>query len=241
MKDGKSRSYLIWLVSSGWIVLNTIGQTGLVPIFYNSQFEVAKNIVRACAEGGATGNRIDQSRRPGAISLFTQLAEFCQKELPEVIFGVGSIVDAPTAAMYIASGREFCRRPDAEPGSGPAVQSPQNRLHARVRDSDRNLRRRGIGRGRCKNISRRTPLAGRSSSRRLIGPCPWTSIMATGGVEDTRECLETWFKSGITCVGMGGNLIQADRLAAGDYKSITDKVSKVIGWIAEIRQGMKGK
>ncbi len=87
-------------------VLNTIVGTGLVPLFYHEQIETAKNIVRACAEGGAGviefTNRGDHGHR-----VFVQLAEFCQRELPQVILGAGSIVDAPTAALFIAAGANF--------------------------------------------------------------------------------------------------------------------------------------
>jgi 2-dehydro-3-deoxyphosphogluconate aldolase/(4S)-4-hydroxy-2-oxoglutarate aldolase len=34
-------------------VLNTIIDDGLVPVFYNADVEVARNVVRACAAGGA--------------------------------------------------------------------------------------------------------------------------------------------------------------------------------------------
>ena len=33
-------------------VLAKITETGVVPVFYNSDVEVAKNIVKACYEGG---------------------------------------------------------------------------------------------------------------------------------------------------------------------------------------------
>jgi 2-dehydro-3-deoxyphosphogluconate aldolase / (4S)-4-hydroxy-2-oxoglutarate aldolase len=220
-------------------VLNTISQTGLVPIFYNSQIEVVKNIVRACAEGGARAIELT-NRGDRASQLFSQLAEFCQKELPEVILGVGSIVDAPTAAIYIAAGANFV--------VGPMLNAEVARLCNRrkipympgcatvteISDAEE------LGVEIVKIFPGGT-VGGPEFVKALKGPCPWTSIMATGGVEDTRECLESWLKSGVTCVGMGGNLIQADRLAAGDYKAITDKVRKVIGWIAEIRQGIKAK
>ncbi len=220
-------------------VLNTINRIGLVPIFYNAKFEVAKNIVLACAEGGARAIELT-NRGDRAHQLFIQLAEFCQKELPEVILGAGSILDAPTAAMYIGAGANFIVGPMLSP------------------DVARLCNRRKIaympGCGTVSEISAAEELGveivkifpggtigGPEFVKALLGPCPWSSIMATGGVEDTRECLEAWFKAGITCVGMGSNLIQSDLVAAGDFQAITAKVLKVINWIAEIRQKSKAK
>lgn len=220
-------------------VLNTISQIGLVPIFYNSQFDVVKNIVRACYDGGARAIELT-NRGDRANQLFCQLAEYCQKELPEVILGVGSIVDAPTAALYIAAGANFI--------VGPMFSEEVARLCNRRKvaympgcatvTEISNAEEMGV---EIVKIFPGGTIGGPEFVKAIKGPCPWTSIMATGGVEDTRECLEKWFKTGITCVGMGSNLIMADRLAASDYQSITNKVKKVITWIAEIRQAIKAK
>ena len=87
-------------------VLTAMKQIGLIPVFYNADFETAKNIVSACADGGAEvveyTNRGDR-----AINVFMKLAEYRDKERPDVILGVGSVCDAPTAAMYIAAGADF--------------------------------------------------------------------------------------------------------------------------------------
>lgn len=79
---------------------------GLIPVFYNSDFEVAKKVICACEDGGA---RIIEFTNRGdrAISVFTRLEEFCEKERPGIVLGVGSIVDAPTAAIYIGAGANF--------------------------------------------------------------------------------------------------------------------------------------
>jgi 2-dehydro-3-deoxyphosphogluconate aldolase / (4S)-4-hydroxy-2-oxoglutarate aldolase len=221
------------------VVLNTIGQTGLVPIFYNSQFEVAKNIVLACAEGGARAVEFT-NRGDRAHQLFSQLAEFCQKELPDVILGVGSIVDAPTAAIYIAAGANFIVGPifNAE------VARLCNRRKIAYMPGCATVTEISAAEEVGVEIVKIFPggtIGGPDFVKALLGPCPWSSIMATGGVEDTRECLEAWFKTGITCVGMGGNLIQSDRVAASDFQAITAKVLKVINWITEIRQKTKPK
>ncbi|MGD9109644.1 MAG: hypothetical protein PVG93_01770, partial [Phycisphaerales bacterium] len=88
------------------VVLSTMKEIGLVPVFYNGDFELAKNIVCACADGGAKAIEFT-NRGDRAINVFTRLAEFRDKERPDIILGVGSVCDAPTAAMYIAAGVDF--------------------------------------------------------------------------------------------------------------------------------------
>ncbi len=71
----------------------------------------------------------------------------------------------------------------------------------------------------------------------LRGPCPWTSIMPTGGVENTEESLRAWFDAGVTCVGMGSNLITQDLLQSGDFNGIAQRVRRTVEVIRTVRGG----
>jgi 2-dehydro-3-deoxyphosphogluconate aldolase/(4S)-4-hydroxy-2-oxoglutarate aldolase len=218
-------------------VLNAFGQVGLIPLFYHPQLETAKKIALACAKGGA---RVIEwtNRGDRACQLFVQLAEFCQNEMPEAILGAGSVVDAPTAAMYINAGANFI--------VGPLLNAEVARLCNRRKiayipgcaTSSEISAAEELGAEIVKIFPGGT-LGGPDFVKALLGPCPWMSIMPSGGVDDARECIEGWFKSGVTCVGMGSNLVKSDLVAAGDFQAITAKVEKVIGWIKEIRQKKK--
>src|SRR4030042_526903 len=87
-------------------VLIAMKRTGLVPVFYNSDFETAKSIVAACGDGGAECVEFT-NRGDRAINVFIKLAEYRDSQRPDIILGVGSICDAPTAAMYISAGADF--------------------------------------------------------------------------------------------------------------------------------------
>ena len=95
-------------------VLNTIVETGLVPVFYHSDVAVAKNIAEAVAAGGA---RVLEFTNRGDFAplVFTELSQHLVKTNPGIILGVGSIVDAETAALYIASGANFVVGPNLNP------------------------------------------------------------------------------------------------------------------------------
>ena len=67
------------------------------------------------------------------------------------------------------------------------------------------------------------------------GPCPWVSIMPTGGVDPTEESLARWFKAGIVCAGIGSKLISKELLAARDYDGIAKNVEKTIGIIQKLK------
>ena len=66
-------------------------------------------------------------------------------------------------------------------------------------------------------------------------PCPWTSIMPTGGVDITEASLTEWFKSGIVCAGIGSKLITKSMIEKKDYAGITRNVRQVIDIIARLK------
>jgi len=214
-------------------VLNAMVETGLVPVFYHSDVEVAKKIIEACAAGGARCVEFT-NRGDFAPFVFKEVSEYLARANPKVILGVGSVVDAPTAALYIASGTNFV--------VGPVLNPEVARL----------CNRRKIaycpGCGTASEIGQAEELGveivkifpgglvgGPEFVRSILGPCPWTRIMPTGGVETTKESVTAWIKAGTTALGIGSNLITKERVAQGRYEEITQATAQVIAWIREAR------
>ena len=168
--------------------------------------------------------------------MFTRPGAILRRELPGADPGVGSIVDAGTASLYINCGANFV--------VGPVLNA----------EAARACNRRKIpyvpGCGSASEISQAEELGceivkvfpgdkvgGPGFVKAVRGPCPWTSIMPTGGVENTGRVAPAWFKAGVTCVGMGSNLITQDLLKAGDYPGIAERVRKTIEVIRTVRRG----
>lgn len=215
-------------------VLTAMKQIGMIPVFYNGDFETAKNVITACADGGARTIEFT-NRGDRAVNVFTKLAQYRDSEKPEIILGVGSICDAPTAAMYISAGADFVvgplldedvakvcnsRKISYSPGCGTVTE-----IHnAEV-----------LGVEICK-IFPGAEVGGPNFVKSVKGPCPWTEIMPTGGVSPTKESLTAWFDAGVACVGMGSKLITKELLAAKDYAGITNKVKETLALIQQIRK-----
>ena len=87
-------------------VLNAMASTGMVPVFYNKDVEIAKSVVKACYEGGVRAFEFT-NRGDFAQDVFAELVKFAAKECPEMILGIGSIVDPGTASLYIQLGANF--------------------------------------------------------------------------------------------------------------------------------------
>jgi 2-dehydro-3-deoxyphosphogluconate aldolase/(4S)-4-hydroxy-2-oxoglutarate aldolase len=216
-------------------VLNTMVETGMVPVFYNASFDVARDVARACVAGGC--NLLEFTNRgDGAWEVFNQLSRYCIRDLPDIILGVGSIVDPGTASLYINCGANFVVGPVLNP------------------DVARACNRRKVpyspGCGSASEISMAEELGveivklfpgkevgGPGFVKSILGPCPWTSIMPTGGVEAIEASLKAWFDAGVVCVGMGSNLITKESIKAGDYAGITAKVAETLALVRQIREG----
>lgn len=215
-------------------VLNTMIETGLIPVFYNSDIEVAKSIAAACAEGGVQllefTNRGDK-----ALKVFAALSDFIDANFPSLILGTGSIVDAPTAAIYIAHGSNFV--------VGPMLNPEVARLCNRRKIAY------SPGCGSASEISAAEELGveivkifpgaqvgGPAFVKAMLAPMPWTRIMPTGGVDSTEDSIRSWFEAGVVCVGMGSKLIRKEMVDAGNFKAIAENVNRVLGWIREARE-----
>lgn len=214
-------------------VLNCMLERGLIPVFYHKDVEVAKKIVAACAAGGA---RVIEFTNRGdfAYHVFTELSRHFAQADPSIILGVGSIVDAPTAAMYIASGANFVVGPILNPevarlcNRRKIAYSPGCGSAAEIAEAEE------LGVEIVK-VFPGSSVGGPAFVKAMLGPCPWTRIMPTGGVDATKESVTAWFKAGVACVGMGSNLITKEAVAAGDFETITRNVAQVLAWIKAAR------
>jgi len=214
-------------------VLNTMVEQGVIPVFYHDDAEMTKKIIQACAAGGA---RLVEFTNRGdyAYQVFTEVNRFFNVSSPEVILGAGSIVDAPTAALYIAGGANFIVGPNINPevarfcNRRKIAYSPGCGSASEIAEAEE------LGVEIVKIFPGNT-LGGPAFVKSILGPTPWTRIMPTGGVDATEESVKGWFNAGVTCVGMGSNLIVKDLVASSDWASITEKVRQVRAWIIEVR------
>jgi len=213
-------------------VATVMRDTGMVPLFFHSDIELSKKVLKACYDGGARLMEFT-ARGDFAHEVFGELTKYAIKELPGMVMGVGSVTDAATASLYVALGANF-------------VVTPVLREDIAIVCNRRKVLW-SPGCGSLTEIARAEELGceivklfpgdiyGPQFVKGIKGPQPWTSIMPTGGVSPTEDNLKAWFDAGVTCVGMGSQLISKDILANKDFEGLKNKVKEALQIIKKVQ------
>ena len=213
-------------------VIHTMEETGMVPLFYHPDIELGKKVLNACYNGGSRLLEFT-ARGDFAFEVFHELNKFAIKELPGMVMGVGSITDAAAASTFMQMGANFIVTPTLR------------------EDIAMVCNRRKVlwspGCGTLTEINRAEELGceivklfpgdiyGPGFVKAIKGPQPWTSVMPTGGVSTDEENLKGWFDAGVTCVGMGSQMISKDILANKDFEGLETRVRETLALIKRLR------
>ena len=207
--------------------------TGMVPLFYNKDTEISKKVITACYRGGARLLEFT-ARGDFAHEVFGELVKYATKELPGMAMGVGSVTDATSASRYMSLGANF-------------IVTPVLREDIAIICNRRKVLW-SAGCGTLTEIAKAEELGceiiklfpgsvyGPQFVKAIKGPQPWTSIMPTGGVSPTKENLEAWFKAGVTCVGMGSNLMAKNTDGKFNYKKIESLTRDALKIIKDLKK-----
>ena len=205
----------------------------MIPVFYHKDAEVCKKVIKACYDGGI---RVFEFTNRGdfAHEVFNEINKWAIKTCPEMIMGIGSVIDQGTASLYIQLGTNFIVSPLIDediakvcnrrkiawsPGCGSVTEI--NRAHE-------------LG-AEVVKIFPGSSVGGPDFVSGVKGPMPWASIMPTGGVSPEEANLKGWFKAGVHCVGMGSQLFPKDIIESGNYQVITEKCSQTLAIIKKLR------
>ena len=203
-----------------------------MPLFYHPDAAVVKQVAQACYEGGA---RVVEFTNRGdfAHEVFGEMSRYVARALPELKVGVGSVTDAGTASLYLQLGADFVVTPVLREDVGRVC----NRRKVLWAPGCATLTEIAQAEELGAEIVKIFPggVLGPAFVKAVKGPCPWTSIMPTGGVAPTEESLRAWFEAGVTCVGMGSKLITRTLVEQGDFEALAEKVRSTLAIIENVR------
>ena len=205
---------------------------GLLPPFNHPDEKTAKQILDAIYAGGL---RIIEytNRSTNAPDVFASLVAYAAKNLPELVIGVGTIMNAKQAKQFHKAGARFIVAPTLNlevgvycakhdllwcPGAGTATEVIQ------AHDWGASL---------VKLFP--AEILGPAFVRALKGPCPWTKVMPSGGVTLDEKNLEEWFNSGVECVAIGSQLFSKEIMKDGNMALLEERIAWLLSAIKKIR------
>ncbi len=216
-----------------WEVIQAILETGLVPLFFHGEPETAVELAAACARGGARVVEFT-NRGEGAYPVFCELIRHFTRTDPAMILGVGSIVDAPTAALFLAAGADFIVGPNLNPeisrlcNRRKILYLPGCATETEIAAAEE------LGAEICK-IFPGDSAGGPGFVRAVMAPCPWHRLLPTGGVDATEANITEWIQAGAAAVGIGSKLVSAKLVKDRDYDALAGKTAECIRWIQKAR------
>ena len=213
--------------------ITTMQHTGMVPVFYHSDAEVAKKVLKACYDGGVRAFEFT-NRGDFAQEVFAELVKYATRECPDMILGIGSIVDPATAALYMQLGANFV----VGPCYNPEICRVCNRRLVPYIPGCGSVSEINAAQENGCIVCKVFPagnVGGPSFVKNIKAPMPWSMLMVTGGVEPTTESLTAWMKAGVTCVGMGPKLFPKEVIAAGEWEKITELCRQCLDTIGQLR------
>lgn len=212
-------------------VTQQISTSGLVPLFTHDDAIVAEEVLTACYESGIRAFEFT-NRRSNSFETFRHLVTK-RKNYPEMMLGIGTVMDAATAEKFIDSGADFiispilktemagvCHRHDIHwiPGSATLTEI---------------VTAKEFGAEVIKVFP--GSVLGPQFVSAIMPVVPGLKLMITGGVEPTEQNLSAWFKSGATAVGMGSQLFTKEILDKHDWKTLRTKLEECQAVIRKIK------
>lgn len=214
-------------------VIQSILEAGILPLFYHGEMKTAAAVINGCVRGGAKAIEYT-NRGEMAYPVFSELVRHFNKANPAVIMGVGSIQDAPTAALFIAAGANFIVGPSFNPeiarlcNRRKILYLPGCSTETEISTAEES------GAEICK-IFPGESAGGPAFIKAVMAPCPWHRLLPTGGVDATEGSIREWINGGAAALGLGSKLISAQILKEEKFDLLSEKTEQCIQWVQAAR------
>lgn len=214
-------------------ITDAIVQQGILPLYFNPSEEISLDVLKAIYSAGIKAVEYT-NRGDAALSNFKKMVELRNASMPGLLLGVGTIKNMQHATDYLAAGADFLVSPGFVPDVAahcvandifyaPGCMTPSEIIAAENA---------GI------KFIKLFPgdMLGPKFLSTIKDIFPKLLFMPTGGVDTTKESVESWYKAGVCAVGMGSKLISKPLMEAKDYATIEAETKKVLEIIASVKK-----
>lgn len=212
-------------------ILQIITDQKLLPLFFNKDAEVSKEVLRALYRAGVRTLEYT-NRGEAALQNFRQLRQVCDNELKGMYLGVGTIKNAQAAQAFIDAGTDFIVSPGLIEEVANIADSHNMLWVPGCMTPTEIIRAEQLGAKLVKLFPGNILGAGFVSAIKEL--FPELKFMPTGGVEAEESNLMQWFRAGVAAVGMGSKLITKELVQQKDYEGLKTATEKALQLIKDI-------
>jgi 2-dehydro-3-deoxyphosphogluconate aldolase / (4S)-4-hydroxy-2-oxoglutarate aldolase len=213
-------------------VAHLIGTSGMIPVFYHADIEVAKSVLDACYRGGVRVFEFT-NRGGNAFDVFTALLKHVE-QYSDMLLGIGTILDGTTAKKFIDAGAHFIVSPILKADMATVCQEHTKLWIPGCATLTEIVTAKELGAQVIKIFP--GSVLGPDFVSSVLPVVPGLQLMPTGGVEPTEESLSAWFKAGVVCVGMGSKLMIKKPDGSFDLEGIENKAREAIAIISKFKK-----
>jgi 2-dehydro-3-deoxyphosphogluconate aldolase/(4S)-4-hydroxy-2-oxoglutarate aldolase len=178
---------------------------------------------KALADGGLTSIELTMTT-PGAI----RMLEKATAELPEFLFGLGTVLDADTARAGILAGARFLVTPALRPDVIATAKRYSVPVFCGALTPTEILNAWELGADAVKVFP--AEFFGAAYIKSIKAPFPHIDLVPTGGV--TPENVGEFLKAGATATAAGSSLVDAKSLKEKNWQAITARAKAFVAAVA---------
>ncbi|RKQ32475.1 bifunctional 4-hydroxy-2-oxoglutarate aldolase/2-dehydro-3-deoxy-phosphogluconate aldolase [Oceanobacillus halophilus] len=208
--------------------INRLTENGVVAVIREIPKDKALFVAESLLKGGVNALEVTVEGE-GALSAI----ELLKKEFADrAIIGAGTVLDELSADASIRAGAEFIVSPILKKDviettirygkvSIPGVMTPTEMMQAVEWGAD---------------VVKVFPasVGGPAFIKNVKGPLPQVSIIPTGGVDLTNGA--DFIKAGAIAIGAGGNLVDNQAIAEGNYTKLTEIAKQYVELVRQARE-----
>jgi 2-dehydro-3-deoxyphosphogluconate aldolase / (4S)-4-hydroxy-2-oxoglutarate aldolase len=213
-------------------IIHEMRRTGLVPLCTHDNAEEAVQVVRTAYDAGIRTFEFT-NRKSNSFEVFNVLNKQ-RSAYPDLMLGIGTVMDGPTAKRFIDSGADYIISPILNPEMAPVCHDHGKLWIPGAATLTEIVTAKRLGAEVIKVFP--GSVLGPAFLSAIMPVVPDLQLMVTGGVEPTRENLLAWFGAGAMCVGMGSNLFPKDVLKNRDWNKIKETIAGTLKMIGDIKQ-----
>ncbi|HRJ30069.1 MAG TPA: bifunctional 4-hydroxy-2-oxoglutarate aldolase/2-dehydro-3-deoxy-phosphogluconate aldolase [Cyclobacteriaceae bacterium] len=213
-------------------IVAVMRSSGMIPVFYHADIEVAKNVLDACYRGGVRVFEFT-NRGGNAFDVFKALLRHVE-QYPDLLLGIGTIMDGATAKKFIDAGAHFIVSPILKAEMASVCQVHNKLWIPGCATLTEIVTAKDLGAQVIKLFP--GSVLGPDFVSAVMPVVPGLQLMPTGGVEPTEESLSAWFKAGVVCVGMGSKLMVKKADGSFDLTGIETQSRNALKLISKYRK-----